>query len=66
MAPIIRTHPLGMLVTQGDAGLDADHVPFEYDPGAGTHGLLTVREHAADMLQARGHGAMASAMRQMA
>jgi transcriptional regulator len=42
---IIRAHPLGMLVTQGagaGAGeLDANHIPFEFDPGAGTHGLLT-------------------------
>ena len=38
---IIRAHPLGMLVTTGSAGRDADHIPFEYDAGAGTHGLLT-------------------------
>lgn len=38
---IIREHPLGMLVTQGDAGLDADHVPFEFDPAAGPVGTLT-------------------------
>lgn len=37
---IIREHPLGMLVTQG-GGLDADHLPFEFDPGAGPHGRLT-------------------------
>ena len=38
---IIREHPLGMLVTQGGDGLDADHVPFEFDPEAGPHGTLT-------------------------
>jgi transcriptional regulator len=38
---IIRTHPLGMLVTHDAAGLDANHIPFEFDPEAGTHGLLT-------------------------
>lgn len=38
---IIREHPLGMLVTQGGGGLDADHVPFEFDPDAGPHGTLT-------------------------
>lgn len=38
---IIREHPLGILVTQGSAGLDADHIPFEFDAGEGTHGVLT-------------------------
>lgn len=38
---IIRAHPLGILVTHGKAGLDADHLPFEFDPNQGTHGLLT-------------------------
>lgn len=38
---IIRTHALGILVTQGDFGLDADHLPFEFDPEKGTHGVLT-------------------------
>ena len=38
---IIREHPLGALVTQGPAGLDADHVPFEFDPGAGALGTLS-------------------------
>lgn len=37
---IIREHPLGMLVTHGKAGLDADHIPFEVDADAGTHGVL--------------------------
>ncbi len=37
---IMREHPLGMLVTHGDAGLDADHIPFEFDAGAGAHGVL--------------------------
>jgi transcriptional regulator len=31
---IIREHPLGMLVTHGAEGLDADHIPFElHAPG---------------------------------
>jgi len=38
---IIRAHPLGMLVTHDAQGLDANHIPFEFDPDAGTHGLLT-------------------------
>ncbi|MFM0327356.1 FMN-binding negative transcriptional regulator [Caballeronia glebae] len=38
---IIHAHPLGILVTRDDAGLDANHVPFEFDPAQGPHGLLT-------------------------
>ncbi len=37
---IIREHPLGMLVTHGDIGLDADHIPMELDSDVGTHGTL--------------------------
>lgn len=42
---IIREHPLGMLVRHGEQGLDADHVPFEYDPAAGPLG--TLKAHVA-------------------
>lgn len=38
---IIREHPLGTLVTHTDGGLDADHLPFEFDPEVGPHGLLS-------------------------
>lgn len=38
---IVREHPLGMLVTHGEHGLDADHIPFELDPARGTLGTLT-------------------------
>lgn len=38
---IIREHPLGMLVTHGSHGLDADHIPFEYDPGEDGLGALS-------------------------
>jgi len=38
---ILREHPLGMLVSHGEAGLDAEHIPFEFDPAAGPHGTLT-------------------------
>ena len=41
LARIIREHPLGVLVTHDAEGLDANHLPFEFDPGAGTHGMLT-------------------------
>lgn len=38
---ILREHPLGMLVTQGGGGLDANHLPFEFDPATGPLGTLT-------------------------
>lgn len=41
LARIIREHPLGVLITHDAEGLDANHIPFEFDPGAGAHGLLT-------------------------
>ncbi|SFE31989.1 FMN-binding negative transcriptional regulator [Paracidovorax konjaci] len=45
LARIVQAHPLGMLVTQGEGGLDADHIPFEFDAGEGPHGVL--RAHVA-------------------
>lgn len=50
---IIREHPLGMLVTQGSAGLDADHLPFEFDAGEGTHGVLSAHVARANPLWQR-------------
>jgi transcriptional regulator len=41
LARIIRTYPLGVLVTQDEGGLDANHIPFEFDPDTGAHGVLT-------------------------
>ncbi len=38
---ILRAHPLGMLVTSTAGDLDANHIPFEFDPSAGPHGRLT-------------------------
>ena len=38
---IIREHPLGILVTPSGAGVDANHIPFEFDPSVGSAGLLT-------------------------
>ena len=37
---IIREYPLGMLVTHGVDGLDADHIPMELDASAGPYGTL--------------------------
>ena len=42
---IIRAHPLGMLVTHGAQGLDAEHLPFWFDPHEGPQGVL--RAHVA-------------------
>lgn len=38
---IIREHPLGILVTPTSTGMDANHIPFEFDPAVGEHGLLS-------------------------
>ena len=42
---ILREHPLGTLVTHGPQGLDAGHIPFEFDPDTGPLG--TLRAHVA-------------------
>jgi transcriptional regulator len=42
---LIDDYPLGALVTVGPHGLDANHVPFEFDPASGAHG--TLRAHVA-------------------
>jgi transcriptional regulator len=50
---ILREHPLGMLVTHGNAGLDADHIPFEFDASAGTQGALIAHVARANPLWQR-------------
>jgi transcriptional regulator len=42
---LIASDPLGALVTVGPNGLDADHIPFEFDATAGPQG--TLRAHVA-------------------
>jgi len=42
---LIRTHPLGTLVTLAPDGLDANHIPFEIDPDPAPFG--TLRAHVA-------------------
>lgn len=37
---LIRRYPLGMLVTHGAAGLDANHIPFELNAASGSLGTL--------------------------
>lgn len=53
LARIIRVHPLGMLVTHGSAELDADHIPFEFDAGVGTPGVLLAHVARANTLWQR-------------
>lgn len=42
---VLRDFPLGVLITHGPHGLDANHLPFEYDASTGAHG--TLRAHVA-------------------
>jgi transcriptional regulator len=42
---LVHAHPLGVLVTNTSNGLDANHIPFEFDPKEGEHGML--RAHVA-------------------
>ena len=37
---LIAQHPLGILVTQGSSGLDANHLPFELETCEGSLGVL--------------------------
>ena len=50
---IMRSHPLGVLVTGGGSGLDADHIPFEFDPGTGPLGRLSAHVARANPLWQR-------------
>lgn len=51
---IMRDHPLGLLLTSSAAGLDADHIPFEYEPGdVGGLGVLTAHVARANPLWQR-------------
>ncbi|MBP6900053.1 MAG: FMN-binding negative transcriptional regulator [Burkholderiaceae bacterium] len=50
---LMREHPLGMLVTAGPDGLDADHLPFEFDPGPAPLGRLQAHVARANPLWQR-------------
>jgi transcriptional regulator len=47
---IVRTYPLGMLVTHSVKGIDADHLPFEFDADRGAHGTLVAHVARANPL----------------
>ncbi len=50
---VMREHPLGMLVSHGVDGLDAEHLPFEFDPQAGALGQLSAHVARANPLWQR-------------
>jgi transcriptional regulator len=50
---VMRTHPLGVLVTSLAEGLDADHIPFEFNPQAGPLGTLSAHVARANPLWQR-------------
>lgn len=50
---LLNDNPLGTLVTHGDAGLDADHLPFEFDADAGPLGSLKAHVARANPLWQR-------------
>ena len=37
---LMRTHPFGLLITQGEAGIEANALPFLVDPARGSQGTL--------------------------
>jgi transcriptional regulator len=49
---IMRSHPLGVLVTAA-GGLDADHIPFEFNAAAGPLGTLSAHLARANPLWQR-------------
>lgn len=50
---IMREHPLGTLVRSEDGLLDADHIPFEFNPDVGALGLLSAHVARANPLWQR-------------
>jgi transcriptional regulator len=50
---IIHDYPFGILVSTSAQGLDADHIPFEFDSGSGSHGVLTAHVARANPLWQR-------------
>jgi transcriptional regulator len=50
---VMRTHTLGVLVTARPEGLDADHIPFEFNADAGPLGTLSAHVARANPLWQR-------------
>ena len=38
---VMKAHPLGILITHTGGHVDANHIPFEFEPGTGSPGVLT-------------------------
>jgi transcriptional regulator len=49
----MQSHPLGVLVSCGPGGPDADHIPFEFDPARGPLGTLSAHVARANPLWQR-------------
>jgi transcriptional regulator len=49
---IVREHPLGVLITSAPE-LDAEHIPFEFDPAVGPHGTLSAHVARANSVWQR-------------
>lgn len=47
---IIREHPLGVLITPVEGGVDANHIPFALDAAHGPHGRLLAHVARANPL----------------
>ncbi|KQP13871.1 FMN-binding negative transcriptional regulator [Pseudorhodoferax sp. Leaf265] len=50
---LVQAHPLGTLVHHGPDGLDAEHIPFEFDADTGPLGLLTAHVARANTVWQR-------------
>jgi transcriptional regulator len=50
---LMREHPLGMLISHGPDGLDAEHLPFEFNADAGAQGVLSAHVARANPLWQR-------------
>ncbi len=53
---IMADHPLGVLVTGHGGALDANHLPFEFDPAGGPLGMLRAHVARANPLWQQGDG----------
>ena len=53
---IMTPHPLGVLVTAHGGVLDANHLPFEFDPEGGPLGMLRAHVARANPLWQQGDG----------
>ena len=40
LAHLIREHPFGLLITQSEDGMQASHLPLQYEPERGANGTL--------------------------